>query len=365
MDVAPSSSRRAGQSARKADKYTEAANLENQPCVFDLVPIRYRWLSFWAASGVACIAAVLAGHFYLPGIIAERLPARAGAFDLAASGNLAAWFSSIMLLWAAATAILVYSLRRHRVDDYKGRYRVWLWAAAALLAMSIDESASLRLLVQDVATHVAKSPLYGDGSLWWISGWGLVITVLGARLLFDVRECRSALCTLLLSAALWAGAACAHLGLIQLPAGETLLVAAGCRMGAYSAVLLGLTLQARYLVLDVQGLVPVRQRKVKLKKAKASDSADDGPAVVKMDSARKTTKVNDKRTDLDPVGAIKFAEKASAGPAKSQPPSTSANKAAEEFDEEELLESSGGHRKMSRADRKRLRKEQQEHRKAG
>ena len=365
MDVASGSPRRAGQPARKADKYTEAANLENQPCVFDLIPIRYRWLSFWAVGGIACIAALLAGHFYLPRILAERLPARATAFDLATSGNLAAWFSSVMLLWAAATAVLVYSLRRHRLDDYKGRYRVWLWAAAALLAMSIDESASLRLLMQDIATQFAKSPLYGDGSVWWISGWALVITVLGARVLFDVRECPSVLCTLVLAATLWSGAAVAQLGLITLPAGETLLIAAGCRIAAYFMALLGLTLQARYLVLDVQGLVPVRQPKMKLKKAKALGSADDGPAVVKMDAARKTTKVNDKRTDLDPVGAIKLAERSAAAPSKSQPPSTPATKAPAQFDEEELLESSGGHRKMSRADRKRLRKEQQEHRKAG
>ena len=55
------------------------------------------------------------------------------ALDLAAKGSLGCWFSSLLLLAAAAVAILVYAVRRHRTDDYQGRYRIWLWAAGLLV----------------------------------------------------------------------------------------------------------------------------------------------------------------------------------------------------------------------------------------
>ena len=38
-----------------------------------------------------------------------------------------------MLGSSSLTALLVYVIRRHKMDDYRGRYRLWLWCAAALL----------------------------------------------------------------------------------------------------------------------------------------------------------------------------------------------------------------------------------------
>ena len=55
------------------------------------------------------------------------------AIDAGAAGNLAAWFSSCLLLMAAACSLQIYNLRRHKIDDYRGRYRIWVWAAIALL----------------------------------------------------------------------------------------------------------------------------------------------------------------------------------------------------------------------------------------
>ena len=60
------------------------------------------------------------------------------------------------------TAVLIYTLRRHRLDDYGGRYRLWLWAAACWFVMSMDEACTLhegfklRFLRDVLGEHVAS-----------------------------------------------------------------------------------------------------------------------------------------------------------------------------------------------------------------
>ena len=79
------------------------------------------------------------------------------------------WFSSMTLAMAAMVAVLVYTVRRHRKDDYQGRYRVWLWAAACFMLMSLDETASLHEGFKEMMTLLTGSAIFGDGSIWWIT----------------------------------------------------------------------------------------------------------------------------------------------------------------------------------------------------
>src|SRR5205823_14278964 len=62
---------------------------------------------------------------------------RIAAFDLDGEGSLGAGFSAALLALSGVTAVLIYTLRRHRLDDYRGRYRLWLWAAMCWFVMSM------------------------------------------------------------------------------------------------------------------------------------------------------------------------------------------------------------------------------------
>ena len=55
-----------------------------------------------------------------------------------------------MLLLASATCLLIYSIRRHRIDDFRGRYRIWLAASAACLVLSANSVAGLHSVLSDV-----------------------------------------------------------------------------------------------------------------------------------------------------------------------------------------------------------------------
>ena len=79
----------------------------------------------------------------MPRVAAMTTDGRVAAFDLDGEGSLAAWYSSLLLTVASLCALLCYSLRRHRLDDYKARYRIWLAAAMCWFVMGVDEAGSL------------------------------------------------------------------------------------------------------------------------------------------------------------------------------------------------------------------------------
>src|SRR6185437_14927387 len=92
---------------------------------------------------------------------------------------------------------VIYYVRRHRQDDYHARYRIWLWASAVWFLMSLDEGASLHEGFKEMMTAITGHRVLGDGSIWWIGAYLLVLGIVGIRSALDMRACRSALATML------------------------------------------------------------------------------------------------------------------------------------------------------------------------
>ena len=184
--AASPTSRVADPPVRKTEHYGDALFLAEQPTLLDLVPRRLIAfvLVFLALS--LLIAGLEALYAWMPALAGDLGHAAAGqrtvtfaALDLAGKGSLAAWFSSLLLLAASLVAVLVYTVRRHRMDDYPGRYRVWLWAALCWFLAATDTAASLHEGFRDLMTAVTGTPLLGDGSIWWMIAYGLLFGAVG------------------------------------------------------------------------------------------------------------------------------------------------------------------------------------------
>jgi hypothetical protein len=309
--------------AAEAPRYGEMASIEHHPQITDYVPRRKRAvLATLAAGATVAVAAQSLVHFAdavsaaLPGVAAEQI--RDGL-----AGGLIAWTSAIALLAVAGLARLIYSLRRHRVDDVRGRYRVWKWIAWGGLAASCNAVVGLHAVLSGAAVALTGWSLTTGGAEWWLAPLAIVVVGIGLRLVRETAESRGTLMLVTLAAACYAVAAAGSLGWSPawLGAWSDALIVAVPMMG-HAFALAAMMVFARYVVLDVQGLIEHAPRPA------AKPAAD-----------AKATKVAEPPAPADPAAPIRLTATV-----------------ADQDDEDEEPQQEA--RYLSKAERKRLRKQQ-------
>jgi hypothetical protein len=370
-------------SARASETYTEMARADCHARWSDFVPLRNWTIAAFLAAGLASIAVLEVAYFF----VSRTEPWTGGglaALDLARAESLAGWFVALTLFAAAVLSLFVYSVRRYRLDDYRGRYRVWMWSGTLWLVMSIDAAADLRGAVQAVCIALSGhiGPL--DGIVWWLAPWSLLVAWLGVRMVLDMRGCRTA-----------TGSLCVGLGLlpaslvvrqIHLPlaARDLAMITAGCWLVGCWLLLFAHAAYARHVLLDAHGQLPVRAPRPKREK-KARPAADAASKDTGKTAGNGIKRRDDLTTRIDPAHSSSFraatsgidlqkpaghssgnvkplpaAAKISVGAssaAAAKPPAAPAKVTQFISGRDEEEDSRPAH-KLSRAERKRLRKQQ-------
>ncbi len=247
-DVAPAE--------HKSENYGEAEFMDEPQRLIDLVPRRLTTFGLLLLAGLAIVAGLVTLYAWMPHLASMTSDGRVAALDLDGEGGLASWFSSAVLILAAMTAVMVYSIRRHKTDDYHGYYRVWLWAAMCWLLMSIDEGSSLHEGFKEMMVAVTGTRLHGDGSLWWAIPYFFLLGAVGSRLLMDMRPCRLSSAALVATAGCYATAVGAQLMTKGNGGARAVMLEEGAEMVGNLMLLLAMGLHARYVILDAEGLLP-------------------------------------------------------------------------------------------------------------
>ena len=152
--------------------YGEAASSPNHVRVSDFVPRRASTLWFVWALGLLVVSGLVALDYYQDALwpwLGETPASGNALLSTSGAGSIGSWFASVVLLLTAAHGVFIYSTRRHRLDDYRGRYRVWLWAALACLLLSINSITGIHaVLAATVARCVGWTALPGH-AVWWLA----------------------------------------------------------------------------------------------------------------------------------------------------------------------------------------------------
>lgn len=292
--------RQRGASKVRASRYASDF-MDQQLQLTDLIPRRLIGFLVLYVIGFGIIAGLEFAYAWLPLLSGYTSSGKIAALDLSGDGNLAVWFSSVWLGLAGLVSIVVYSVRRHRCDDYSGRYRIWLWGALCCFILSLDRTANLHEGFKELMTHLTGTRLYGDGSLWWAIPYVFLMGAIGLRLLLDMRE--SWLSSLSLAAAAiacgWSQAA--RLGLLErLPSGllplakgqsRQILIVEGAQLAAAFLLLMAVGLHARFVILDAAGLIRrkrARLRTVALPRRSSSRKSDLVPTMVALEDSTGT-----------------------------------------------------------------------------
>lgn len=305
-------------SSRKlGPRFTKSARLENQPRVTDLVPQRPWVIGLWLLLGLGIIAGLEWLYFWMPQMAAMTSDGRVAAFDLDGEGSVGGWLSSALLALSGFAAILIYSLRKHRVDDYRGRYRVWLWAASCWFVMSIDESGSLHEGFKEMMTWLTGRRLLGDGSLWWVIGYGSVLAILGLRLVFDLRESWPATLAFLAAGTCLAAAVIVQLGWLLPERGAFgVMVEEGLEMAGYSFLLLTMVLYSRYLIRDIAGLYAEKHQQKALRATQKAEAQETKAAALAERRHAAALAAKERAAAEAAAAKAKAKEKAAAKPKK-------------------------------------------------
>ena len=342
--------------------YSEAALAENQVHLTDLIPTR-RWAQlvlFLSAltliAGVQCLYIV----FFQAPLHFASFDLR--GFDVAAAGSLASWLSAMLLGYASLIGILIYCLRRHKLDDYRGRYRIWPWFSALLMLASIDCVAGLH---NAIATLIAQ---HGGGSLaendaaWWIIVFAIVFGATMLRACFEIRASAGAITSLALGAVCYVIAAGMTIGSLSI---EIAFLHESLRsttiLLAHLFIATAVFVFARHVYLDAQGQLVQKQskpkhrrKKEKQKKKRAVPSEElprkNEPATENKQLAEPPVGKNPKR---GPLRKRRRPEKVDT-PAAEQQPVDQEPETEESIDFAEVADSAP--RKLTKAERRRLRK---------
>lgn len=229
--------------------------------ITDLIPTRHYTLITAFLLGLTAVTTLTALHGYGEGWANTLGAEHLAALSLGGNGTLACWMSSFLLVLAMTLCLLIYVIRRHKLDDYRARYRIWLWAACCMLVASIDATAGLHTILQGVLVHLSGTPLYGDGTVWWILPFSVAYGMLGILLLVDMRHCLTAAAGCVAAIMLYAAAILLRLGLVLEPGGalSTLLLADSILIG-HVLLLLTLGFYSRHVLLTAQGKIKVSIR---------------------------------------------------------------------------------------------------------
>jgi hypothetical protein len=364
--------------------YSPAVLAERQPRVTDLVPVRSFAAVILILLGLTGVAAIETVYIYLATLPLGSAADHLAALDVDQRGSLASYYSALVLALAAAGALAVYGIRSHRVDDYRGHYRIWMWSAAALALASLDVATGLHDALGVGVAILSGQLLDGDSGaaavkISWLVVYGLIFGTLAIRAAIEIWPSLPSFASLAVAGLLYLVAGMLLVGMFQAASPLVNSVAASTViMLAHVALATAVGLYARHIHLDAQGRLKVHidpdrkkgkrpKSKAKLKVVKDEKDDDERPD---FKSAAKPAAAEAPKPATTPRFGWGSSNSSSTPPSKAAASITKPANSADYDDDEDVEDEddSFGNQKLSRAERKRLKKlarrEQQQRRAA-
>lgn len=239
------------QSSRRRQRrtYADEALKENQLRLCDLIPKAWWTILLFLLVPCGMLFGIAQGYLHFH----QQEDAVAATFALEGSGNMASWFASLLLLLAVVGSLQVYLLRRHKLDDYRGRYKVWLVVAGWCAVASLDASSGLHRLLELAARRMPTAGMLSSADGWWLLIAAGVSGTLGLRLVVEMRRTIPSLVFMSLALIGYGSLLAQQLGWVVIPATiDTSLLSAMILLGSHVAVSMSIWMYARYCFFSAQ-----------------------------------------------------------------------------------------------------------------
>ncbi|MEM7316454.1 MAG: hypothetical protein AAF497_25245 [Planctomycetota bacterium] len=251
--------------------YVDDAATDLQPLITDMIPRRKYGLFIWLICGLIVISLVQALYVWRESYFPDYALPLTTWMELAGTGTLTSWLSTMLLAFNAWMAMMIFSVRRHKLDDYRGTYGLWLYVAVFCGLASLDVVIGLHRSFHAGMMFLTNKPIFGDGAIWWVGAAGVVACLLALRVMIDVWRSRAAVLFLLLAVASYTAAAMFYLHLWKFgPIQVDMMTNVALTMLGHVLVGYSMLVYARYVFREATGELKKKQRKKKSAKAKSS-----------------------------------------------------------------------------------------------
>ncbi|MBA3315897.1 MAG: hypothetical protein H0T47_21735 [Planctomycetaceae bacterium] len=270
--------------------------------------------SRWKVASAGLVVITLCGFTLVAGQLSgirsgSYGPGLASFFD-AEHGRLTSSVAGLLLIATAQLAWLIRWARARSLRDFRGGYRVWWWASAALIAAGALILTDAHVaLASTMAWLTGRLPFGSDATYRMLPAF-LVTALLVPALQRDMRGCATSRSLILLAAAFWTVGGTAFVGGAFLEntlarAGfdlPILLVVPGILLAGTAAAFTGLLFHARHVVYESvePPEQPVRRKKAVVVVTQVAETTTAGEEKPKRETSRRTSRAA-KATSLKPM----------------------------------------------------------------
>ena len=256
---APAGSFRAVESAHTGGLQTETSTSPHLPVALVIPADGWKYLA-GGLLGLAFSAAIVIAGCFTPELQTLAGPGISGLFALP-NGRVAQWFSSLLLLLCAQLALLIWWTRSRSLEDFEGRYWLWIRTAGVWLVFSGCVSIDAHNAALDTLLNIRPGLSREWATLCWMIPAAAVGVLLVGALVVEMRGCRASRVLLLLACACQLSTAGLHLEFESVfsPALRAVLVQVGLLTG-HVALFVSMWLHARHVLYYTADPAPLSTR---------------------------------------------------------------------------------------------------------
>lgn len=197
---------RADGTTRKGAGYSQDVRQACGHRLVQLIPVRP--LSFAVVIAVSLLVpALLSTAHYLVNVNG-RLPwyghPLALVLDVNYPRSLASWVTGQLWLLCLGSTILTFQLRRHKLDDYSGEYRLWFWLVLTCIVGSLEASTGVIQLFSIALDSWSTTTLGWSGPAIVKATLAVLIGMLGLRLCTELKSAPASIVFVMIGLVAWA-----------------------------------------------------------------------------------------------------------------------------------------------------------------